>query len=96
MTEKPEMFDLSTIRVPDARWESNGNLPSQGDGDWRCIVCNRGVNTESKGVVWVHMSEDWNAYPNGTTEEIAVATEGDMGYHPVGANCAKKVPANYR
>lgn len=92
---KPDMFDVTSVRVSDQVWERNESLPSIGD-DLRCIICNRPVNPEGKNVFWVHMSERWNAYPNGTEEDVILATEGDMGGHPVGPECAKKIPANYK
>lgn len=93
--ENPVMFDLSTVRVTDARWEANEKTKT-GPSDLRCIVCNRAVDPDAKGVIWLHMSEQWNAYPKGTSEEVALEFEGDMYYHPVGASCAKKIPAEYR
>lgn len=93
---KPVMFDLSSVRVSDERWESNGRTASKGPNDWRCMVCNRGVNEDGKGVVWVSMSNMGNLYPSGTTEDVMAATEGDMGGQPVGADCARKIPAQYK
>jgi len=92
---KPEMFDVFGVRVSDQVWERNESLPSLGD-DLRCIICNRPVNPEGKNVYWLHMSDQWHAYPNGTDESMMLLTEGDMGGHPVGPECAKKVPANYK
>jgi hypothetical protein len=93
------MFSVAAIEPSDEQREANRNrkTPANGVTWWECIVCLRPTNPDSKGVSWVLMSEHGDLYPNIVTDEEAAASEhGWMGAHPVGASCARKIPAAYK
>ena len=71
--------------------------PAGWDGSWwECAVCGRPTNPKSTGAAWARMSEGGELYPAGTTDEQVVASgHGDMGGHPIGASCARKIPKVY-
>jgi hypothetical protein len=62
-------------------------------GDHFCRLCNRTISDKVLDKSWyVHMTVD--------CELVAVGTEVDewtsQGWFPVGSDCAKKIPANFR
>lgn len=58
-----------------------------------CIACGRNTSKqgESKGV-WIVGGGAWIGHP----EQPEINDGGDMGWFPVGTECIKKVPAEYR
>lgn len=58
-----------------------------------CIACGRNTSKqgESQGV-WIVGGGDGIAHP----EQPEINDGGDMGWFPVGTECIKKVPAEYR
>lgn len=91
-----ELFNLETIQPTDAVRERNARRAGTGH-DYRCMVCSLPVNTESPKTVWVHMSGHGNLYPSSVScEEAESLPEGSMYMQPVGPECAKKIPVEYK
>ncbi len=56
-----------------------------------CKLCNRTISDKVLDKSWfVHMTVDGALVANG------VETNDSQGYFPVGSDCAKKIPANFR
>jgi len=83
--------------VPYEQKEINRGRKSSKSHDWNeCICCGRALNPSAK-LFWVHWSFSGNLYPVNISDEVAYAhPEGDQGWFPVGADCAKKIPAEYK
>lgn len=80
----PEVRDRNRSR------RSSRNLPDE------CFVCGRGLTEEAvqKGVS-VHLLTDGTLGPVG--DEVEAMNHPDsQGWFPVGSECAKKVPADFR
>lgn len=55
-----------------------------------CVVCNKEITSKEK--IWVHLDQDMDAWP----VETEISEQLDMGWHEVGAGCAKKIPARFK
>lgn len=92
------MFDLPAIQPGWERVDKNRAMRPAGwdESWWECAVCGRPTNQNAAGSVWARMSEGGELYPAGTTDEqVAASGHGDMGGHPIGASCARKIPKAY-
>ena len=85
------MIDFDSVYAPDDRHEGHG-------GPNECLLCRRPLADKAVATGWyVHLihggdhlaPKDWEP----TTHEDHA---GDVGWHPVGSECAKKVPLAYR
>lgn len=91
-----EMFDFDSIRPSEAVQDRNLNRATKGEG-YRCMSCCLPIDENSPKTVWVHMSGHGKLYPNTVScEDAEKMPEGSMYMHPVGPECAKKIPANYK
>jgi len=84
------MFDLESIQ-DHANWERNGDLPSKGGHDDRCLLCNRPLTGGAKAMV--HMSNGNELFPASYNNWEDPESQGCFS---VGAGCVRKVPAAYR
>lgn len=89
-------FKLDSIRPSADRMESNTKVRPRGwDSDWdECLVCHRPVNADKEGTIWVHMSTYNYLYLTALPE--AETEENSQGWFPVGPECARKIPADYK
>lgn len=59
-----------------------------------CHLCNRTISDKALEKCWfVHMSVGLRLIANGVTD---LGSDSSQGYFPVGSDCAKKVPANFK
>ena len=72
----------------------NPNYISKPKTDFYCVICNKDINPNSKyffvhfidgGVYILHSEDELKYIPDG----------GDVGFHPVGISCAKKIGLQY-
>lgn len=88
--EKPRLSDyLKTGRYP---WsEAYQEVMDNHD---RCIVCGKRVGANA---IWVVLGEGGDVLIAPENDEDAMATDsGYMGWWPVGPECGRTVPAEYR
>ena len=83
--------------VPYEQKEANRSRRNEKNASYdECICCGRALNPSAK-LFWVHWSFSGNLYPVNISDEAANEhPEGDQGWFPVGADCAKKIPAEYK
>lgn len=87
--------------IPQAEWDTYSEEQKEVNatrhnrathGDMACRLCNRTISDKVLNTSWhVHMTVDGDL--------VAVGVEvGDdsQGWFPVGSDCAKKIPANFR
>ena len=93
LVSSPPMFDLSAIQPASETIQKNQERLS-GD-QLPCAVCGRPVKTAAP--IYIHMSERGNVYLASVSCEAAEELpEGSMYLHPVGPECARKIPPRYR
>ena len=61
--------------------------------DWPCPLCGKPVNPNT-AKHWIHLVEGGGKL--GHIEETNFEECADLGWHPVGSDCAKKVPKGYK
>lgn len=86
------LFDIDTVRPSEAVRDANEQRRTTKHTE-ACFVCNKGMtDAVLDNGWWVHVSGGASLVPIGSdVDEVA-----DMGYFPVGSECAKKIPAEYR
>lgn len=87
--EAPVMFDLASVQNHKS-WERNGQLPTVGNNDQHCLVCNRPMKDEDN--TWAHMSVMGELFP---ADYDNWEDPDSQGCFPVGNSCKKKIPAAY-
>lgn len=60
-----------------------------------CFVCGRGMTEKGRESAWhIHLVDGGIGIAHNTND--SEDDDGEMGYFPIGSECAKKVPADYR
>lgn len=92
-----DRFDLSSIQPTSEGWDRNSRLPAKGSHDERCMACNRPMANydDQKGTAMVHMDTEGKLIRIGSADDDD-EFEGSQGCFPIGAECAKKIPAAFR
>ncbi len=83
-------LDIDTIGLPFVERERNR---ARGGFDETCLLCGRGMSAQrAERGYWVHLDTANHIVP--VDEELP--ERHDMGWFPIGNDCAKRVPAQYR
>lgn len=81
---------LSTITSSTEVLSRNRRKPAKDCHDETCLLCNSPI--DSSKAVYVHLSTHGEL-----VSKTEVLTEAeDQGFHPVGRECAKRVPSEFR
>lgn len=62
-------------------------------GDWPCALCGKAVDPD-KTSAWVHLVDGGINLGHVTGQDFEESA--DLGWYPVGSDCAKKVPKDYK
>jgi hypothetical protein len=87
------MSALRTIPTPTAPsgHHFDGFIPSDSDGP--CTVCGRIIR---KARYWVHEIDGGGTLLHRDDEDAYQSDGGDLGLQPVGSECVRRVPPEYR
>jgi len=85
--------NLRTIPVPEAKGGDTYDGIVRGDGDGPCYICGRHIKVAKH---WVHAVDGGDRLLHRDDEDAYEADGGDLGHHPVGSDCARLIPAEYR
>jgi len=92
MTTTYTVTALRTMRLPRSEKRHEG-YP---EGDLQpCAVCGRTIRNEARAV-WVHIVDGGGVILHRDDEAAYASDGGDLGLYPVGPECAKRIPKEYR
>lgn len=83
-------------RLIDAAWRRIAQKPENLDrrDDFQpCFVCGRPVDTKKATMRWLHVI---NGGSHAAEPDDKIDEGGDLGMHPVGADCLRRQPARVR
>ena len=90
------MHIMDLRKITNAEFDANTMRASKISRDVRddCQICGKAVNSETCKT-WVHISTEGILLdPNKSTEEYGYNVS--QGFFPVGSECAKSIPAQYK
>ncbi len=90
-TEQAKRITLSTVEAPADAQKRNRKKVAKACHDDTCLLCSSPV--DSSKALWVHLTTAGELVAK---DEELTEGESSQGFFPVGKECAKHIPANFR